>query len=129
MSVLATMSTLSPDDKKLLVNAGIGLLQSAPVVAIGAILAGAITWNLEHLAIGKCSDGRYRLRRLSTQDTSNLRDKDLTPLGPPIMSTAMRLADAGADTAEAAFQLAQRESEGHAKGGLISDVQRFIFGG
>lgn len=70
-----------------------------------------------------------KLTRLSTADTSFLNDPNKTPLMPPIQSTAIRLADAGSDVAEAAFALAQQQLESTKAKGLIQTGLEFLFGG
>ena len=88
-----------------------------------------ISWNLEHIAVEKKSDGKYRFKRLSTEDTSIINDKNLTPLMTPIQSTAIRLTDAASDTAVAAARLAETQINNTGSKGLIQTGAEFIFGG
>ena len=97
-------------------DVAIKLINSAPLIAIVTALVPSIQWNLEHVA---WDSHEKRFVRLSTQDTSNLRDPDKTPLAPPILSTTVRLTDAGADTAEQAAKLAQSAIKAQQDGGLL----------
>lgn len=121
------LQNLSPEDKANLVKLGSVAIQSAPIAGLAAAVLIIAQWNLEHLSLDN-STGKYMLRRLSTKDTSILNNSNLTPISPPVMSLATRLADSGADTAEAALSLAQQQLNAVSKGGLIGAGLEFIFG-
>jgi hypothetical protein len=148
MMAKQAFDSLSQEDKNNIAKIGMVLIQSAPIAALGAALTGIIQWNLEHISLEtKYISGyrraivngreivipaqrkKYSLRRLSTMDTSILKDPNLTPLSPPVMSMATRLADAGADTAEAALSLAQQHIATNRSSGLVGNIASFLFGG
>ena len=127
MSVLAITSQLSSEDKKTLIGAGLGLINSAPIIALGAALVTNIQWNLEHIAWDNNKKTFIRLSTVEAADTDH-RDPNRTSLAPPLMSSAARLADDGLDVAASAAQLAQKSLETHQQRGLIGDIITTIFG-
>lgn len=137
MGIMASLAALSPDDKRLIAASVSSFIQSAPAAALATALVSMLQWNLEHLAIEsypwKDYSGRevtrYKIRRLSTKDTSIIDNKNLTPLSPPVMSMAARAADAALDTSDAAFDLAQSHIKTQKESGLIGTGLKFLFGG
>lgn len=126
--MIAAQILSDKETQKNLVGLTLGLAQSAPLIAFSAIAALGLAWNLEHLAVGKDPNGKWRFVRLSTQDTSNIADKNLTPFLPPIQSTAIRLTDAGSDLAEVSAALAAKQIETVGQKGLIQTGLEFLFG-
>lgn len=145
MSVLALASQISSEDKKMLIGAGLGLINSAPLIALASAMVVNLQWNLEHLAIQKKADYpaatgsfpsgkpkyKYSLVRLDTVTAADVDHKDpnKTPLAPPLMSSAARLADNGLDVAASAARLAEKSIENTSKGGAIDAIFKFWFGG
>ena len=145
MSILAAAVALDPESKKAIIGAGLGLLNSAPIIALGAIALTNLQWNLEHIAIQKTMVGvpdqergppftkavaRYSFKRLSTiqaADTDH-NDPNRTSIAPPIMSNAARLADDGLDVAASAAALAEKQIETVSQKGAIQGVIEFLFG-
>lgn len=127
MAVLASLSQLDPESRQQLIGAGLGLLNSAPIVAFGAIMLTNLQWNLEHIAFDTKTKKFKRLSTLQAADADH-NDPALTSLAPPLMSSAARLADDGLDVAASAAALAQQAIETHASKGLVGDIQSFIFG-
>lgn len=125
MSILVAQALGDPTIRKDLIGASLGFLNSAPVVALGAAAVAMIQWNLEHLA---WDNDQGKLVRLSTQDTSNLINKNTTPLSPPLVSMAIRLTDAGTDTAEMAANLAQTQISNVGQKGAIQSFVEFFLG-
>ena len=134
MAVLAALASLDPESKKQIIGAGLGLLNSAPIVALGAALAVNVQWNLEHLAIKKEDIGKpnykYSFRRLTTKEAADVdhNDPNLTSLAPPLMSSATRLADNGLDVAASAAELAQKSIETVSSRGMFQGIWEFWFG-
>ena len=129
MSVLiaSQVAKLSAEDKKNLIGAGLGLLNSAPIIAFGAAMMVNLQWNLEHFAF----NGRERrFIRLSTKQAADVdhNDPNLTSLAPPLMSSAARLADDGLDVAASAASLAQKQIETVSQKGAIQGLFEFFFG-
>ena len=128
MAVLATLAALDPESKKQLIGAGLGLLNSAPIVALGAALAVNLQWNLAHIAFNIYKTHFFRLSTVAAADVDH-RDPNLTGLAPPLMSSAVRLADNGLDVAASAAVLAQKQIDTASQKGAIQGVFEFFFGG
>ena len=145
MAVLAALAMLDPESKKAIIGAGLGLLNSAPIVALGAALAINLQWNLEHIAIKKTGIAvadnvrgppytrvvnSYSFVRLSTKEAADVdhNDPNRTPIAPPLMSSAARLADDGLDVAASAARLAEKQIETVSQKGAIQGVIEFLFG-
>lgn len=127
--ILRTLSELPEEDKDRAFKLIVALMASSPFAAAGAAAVVILQWNLEHISIVK-SKGKFAgFKRLSTAETSTLTNTNLTPISPPIMSLALRVGDAGADTAEAALQLAQEHIRTNQSRGLIGNISSFLFGG
>lgn len=129
MSTIAAAALSDPEVQKNLIALGLGVLDSAPAVIFATAAVAAVQWQLEHTALNRNPEGKFWIKRLTTHETSNLKDKNNTPLSPPIVSLAIRLADAGADTAEAALGLATAQIQAQKSGGLVRSIQQFLFGG
>ena len=127
MAVLAALAALDPESKKQIIGAGLGLLNSAPIIALGAALAVNIQWNLEHLAWNNTRKTFVRLSTIEAADTDH-RDPDKTSIAPPLMSSAARLADDGLDVAASAARLAESSIQTQQSGGLIGTILAGIFG-
>lgn len=127
MAVLAALAALDPESKKQIIGAGLGLLNSAPIIALGAALAVNLQWNLEHIA---WDNRRRTFIRLSTVEAADVdhKDPDRTGLAPPLMSSATRLADNGLDVAASAARLAEASIHRQQTGGLIGTILTGIFG-
>lgn len=127
----AVLSSITKEDKDFLLKGAALALNAPPVIALSATIAAFVQWNLEHIAVKTTVIGGrkvYNFQRLSTHDTSNLKDKNLTPLSPPLLSLGARVGDLAVDTGEHAAALAQSMIETHRQKGLIGDVISFIFG-
>lgn len=135
---LKAVTAMDPDTRKQLIGAGLGLFNSAPVVALAAAMVVNLQWNLEHIAIEKYWDSKsdppkhkYRFRRLSTLVAADVDHKDpnKTSLAPPLMASATRLADNGLDVAASAARLAEKSIETVTAKGMFASIWEFWFGG
>jgi len=70
----------------------------------------------------------YHLKRLSTKDTSDLQDPNKTPIAPPILSAAARVADMGLDTAEQTAAIAQSQMQTFQTSGIVGSLRSMFFG-
>ena len=128
MAILAALAALDPDSKKTLIAAGLGLINSAPLIALSATALVNLQWNLEHLAFNTRTKTFKRLSTLEAADVDH-DNPDLTSLAPPLMSSAARLADDGLDVAASAASLAQASIQTQQQQGLIGTILTGIFGG
>ena len=154
---LQTVAALDPETKKALIGGALGLINSAPIIAFGAAMVVNLQWNLEHLAIKRervtetrqvilsrpfageskfqtedvpTDKWKYSLVRLDTITAADVDHKDpnKTPLAPPLMSSAVRLADNGLDVAASAARLAEKQIEVTSQKGAIQGVIEFFLG-
>lgn len=125
---IASFLLLPPEEKQVLGNLFLGLLNSAPAAAASIALGTFIQWNLELTGVFKDSEGKRRFKRLTIAEIADLENSNMTTLSVPVLTNAFRLADSAIDAAQTAGDAATGVLGAFATGGIAGGLGQLLFG-